>query len=67
MTRARELRAGRGFARFGQPVLVNGAAGVMVRTPGGPLAVAGLTIVKGRIAAIDIVGDPAKLAGIPMD
>jgi RNA polymerase sigma-70 factor (ECF subfamily) len=65
---AREIQThGRGFARFGQPVMVNGAVGAIVRTPAGPVAVAGLTIVQGRIAAIDIIADPAKLAGVRID
>jgi RNA polymerase sigma-70 factor (ECF subfamily) len=47
--------------------MVNGAVGAIVRTPAGPVAVAGLTIVQGRIAAIDIIADPAKLAGVRID
>jgi len=49
------------LARFARPVLVNGAAGLVVATPGRPLAVAGFTIAGGRIVEIDLLADPARL------
>ena len=55
------------FARLGRPAIVNGAAGVVVGAPGRILAVAGFTIVGGRIREIAIMGDPAKLAGITFE
>jgi ketosteroid isomerase-like protein len=49
------------LARFAQPALVNGAAGVVV-APGGQLvAVMGFTITGGRIVEIDVLADPARL------
>jgi RNA polymerase sigma-70 factor (ECF subfamily) len=46
-----------------EPVIVNGAAGLLVRLPGRSM-VAAFTIVEGRIVEIDIVADPDKLRGL---
>jgi RNA polymerase sigma-70 factor (ECF subfamily) len=54
----------RTFAPLGRPALVNGGPGVIVGSPGNPLAVVGLTVTDGLIREIDIVGDPAKLRGL---
>ncbi len=54
-------RQGPRFATLCHPAIVNGAAGIIVRTPSGPLAVAGITVVGGRIATIDLILDPDKL------
>jgi RNA polymerase sigma factor (sigma-70 family) len=61
---AEQLRIVGGFARlarFAQPALVNGAAGVVVAPGGRPVAVMGFTIRGGRITEIDILADPARL------
>jgi len=52
------------FARlspFVRPVLVNGAAGVLVAPRGRPYSVMGFTVTGGRIVAIDALSDPARL------
>jgi RNA polymerase sigma factor (sigma-70 family) len=49
------------FAHLGEPALVNGAAGLRIVRDGHLLSIVGFTITDGRIAAIDIVADPAKL------
>jgi RNA polymerase sigma factor (sigma-70 family) len=52
------------FARLApsaQPVLVNGAAGVVVVPQGRPFAVMGFTVRHGKIVEIDILADPARL------
>jgi RNA polymerase sigma factor (sigma-70 family) len=49
------------LARMARPVLVNGAAGVVMATGGRPFAVVGFTVRGGRIAEIDILADPARL------
>jgi RNA polymerase sigma factor (sigma-70 family) len=50
------------FARLAQPVLVNGAAGIVSWLPGGrPFSVMGFTVRRGKIVAIDILADPARL------
>lgn len=43
------------------PVLVNGAAGVVVFSGGHPFSIMGFTIVGPRIAEIDILADPERL------
>jgi RNA polymerase sigma-70 factor, ECF subfamily len=61
---AEQVLATGGFARFAQmarPVLVNGAAGVVLVARGRPVAVVGFTIRGGKIVAIDILADPARL------
>ncbi len=55
------LAGGARFAGLARPVLVNGSAGVLVAARGRPLAVAGFTVVGGRIARVDVVADPARL------
>ena len=62
---ARQLQVtGPRFAALARPVLVNGAAGVVVEAPGETPVIVGFTVSRGRIAAIDIVGDPGKLGGL---
>ncbi len=59
-----QVLAAGGFGRFGQSarqVLVNGAAGVVLVARGRPVAVVGFTVRGGRIVAIDILADPARL------
>lgn len=55
------------FAGGWEPALVNGAPGVVVRGRAGVIAVAGLTIVRGRIIEIDLILDPEKLAMVDID
>jgi len=52
------------FASLCRPALVNGAAGIVARSPRGPVAVVGITVIGGRIAEIDLVLDPAKFATV---
>lgn len=52
------------FATLCEPALVNGAAGVIAKGRAGVLAVVGITVVNERIAEIDLVLDPVKLAGL---
>jgi RNA polymerase sigma-70 factor (ECF subfamily) len=49
-----------------RPALVNGAAGVVVAVPARPLYVMGFTVVDGRIAAIDVLADPDRLADLDL-
>ncbi|HEV8582148.1 MAG TPA: RNA polymerase sigma factor SigJ [Thermoanaerobaculia bacterium] len=68
----REIRGARAvaeqaltFARLAQSargVLVNGAPGIVSWLPDGrPLSVMGFTVARGKIVAIDILADPARL------
>ena len=59
---AREiLSTGVPFAPLAKPATVNGAPGAIVRAAGRPGYVIGFTVARGRIAAIDLIGDPAKV------
>ncbi|ATO17612.1 RNA polymerase subunit sigma-70 [Micromonospora sp. WMMA2032] len=49
---------------YARPVLVNGAAGVLVSTGGRTLSVMAFTIVAGRVAAVDVIADPRRLAAL---
>jgi RNA polymerase sigma-70 factor, ECF subfamily len=53
------------------PVLVNGAAGVIVTMRGRPVTVVGFTVAGGRIAEIDAIADPERVrtltAAVPGD
>jgi RNA polymerase sigma-70 factor (ECF subfamily) len=49
------------FAKLCRPALVNGAAGIVVRTRRGVIGVAGMTVIDGLITEIDLVLDPEKL------
>jgi RNA polymerase sigma factor (sigma-70 family) len=60
----RVLARGSRLAPFGRPAIVNGAAGVVVARGERAVAAVGFTVVDGRIAAIDVVADPAKLGTI---
>jgi RNA polymerase sigma factor (sigma-70 family) len=61
----RVLARGSRFAPFGRFALVNGAPGVLVAQPGKrPMAVVSFTVSEGRIAAIDVVADPARLRAL---
>jgi RNA polymerase sigma factor (sigma-70 family) len=68
---SREVRGARAVAeqalafsqlgQFAQPVLVNGAAGVVVAPGGRPFSVVGFTVTRGMIVEIDVLADPARL------
>jgi RNA polymerase sigma-70 factor, ECF subfamily len=69
---SRELRGARAVAeqalafsrlvQFAQPVLVNGAAGIVSWLPGGqPFSVMGFAVRRGKIVEINILADPARL------
>lgn len=60
-----EAKRWSGTARYGRPAIVNGVAGAVVERPtGGLFAVLAVTVADGRIAALDFVLDPAKLARV---
>src|SRR3954471_22570852 len=52
------------MAPLAEPVLVNGAPGFVVSEGGRVVSVAGFTIVHGRITAIDLLADPARLRAL---
>ena len=46
---------------------MNGGVGIIARVPSGVIAVAGLTVVHGRVSAVDLILDPDKLAVLTID
>jgi RNA polymerase sigma factor (sigma-70 family) len=50
-----------GRARVAQPALVNGAVGAVWASGGRPRVVFSFTITRGKIVAIDLLADPARL------
>jgi len=52
------------LAASARPALVNGAAGVVVAPRGRVFAVAGFIVSGGRIVAIDVLADPARLRAL---
>ena len=53
------------LAPYSRPAIVNGVAGAVVERRGGGLfAVVAVTVVQGRITALDFVLDPTKLARV---
>ncbi len=66
---AEVLQAARRFivlAAGARPVLVNGAAGVVVTARGRTQAVVGFTVADERIVAIDVLADPKRLRDIEL-
>jgi RNA polymerase sigma factor (sigma-70 family) len=61
---AKQARMGALPAAHLRPVLVNGAAGVVVTVRGRPFAVMGFTVVAGKIVAIDAIADPDRVRRI---
>src|SRR5262249_35278260 len=50
------------LAQVVQPALVNGAAGLVSRLPGGrPVAVMGFTVMRGQVGGIGMLTNPARL------
>jgi RNA polymerase sigma factor (sigma-70 family) len=59
------ITAARG-ARFAHAALVNGAVGVVVAPRGRLFRVLSFTFAGDKIAQIDVIGDPARLAGLEL-
>jgi RNA polymerase sigma-70 factor (ECF subfamily) len=49
-----------------EPVIVNGAPGLVVRYPARSF-LAAFTVANGRIVEIDLIADPDKLRGLSLD
>ena len=55
------LARGRPFAGYARPAIINGRAGALVAPNGIAMAIVAFTSAHGRIHAIDVITDPAKL------
>jgi RNA polymerase sigma-70 factor (ECF subfamily) len=54
------------LGRFARPVLVNGGPGLLIARDGEPLALMAVTVHDGKIAEMDILADPARLAALDL-
>jgi RNA polymerase sigma factor (sigma-70 family) len=63
---ARRASAAAQLGLVGWPALVNGGPGWISLRDGKPFAVAALTVRNGRIAAMDIIADPERLARLDL-
>jgi RNA polymerase sigma factor (sigma-70 family) len=54
------------LARFARPVLVNGGPGFLVARDGEPIAVMAVTVRDGKIAEMDVLADPDRLARLDL-
>jgi RNA polymerase sigma-70 factor (ECF subfamily) len=57
---------GRYAAATPRVVLVNGAPGLINERDGQPVSVAHLTIVDGRVVALDILADPERIGRLDL-
>lgn len=57
----------RSLIPFVRPVLINGAAGVVVVSGNGPLSLMAFTVTSARIVAIDVIVDPERLRALGLD
>ncbi|MGZ4469063.1 MAG: RNA polymerase sigma factor SigJ [Nocardioidaceae bacterium] len=55
------------YIALARPVLVNGSAGALFGTRDQPISVLAFTVVDGRIAAMDLIVDPAKLRHLSLE
>jgi RNA polymerase sigma factor (sigma-70 family) len=53
------------FAPDARPAMVNGAVGWITVSDGRPVSVTAVTVREGRIAGLDIIADPDRLAALP--
>ena len=54
------------LGRFARPVLVNGGPGFLVARDGEPIAVMAVTVRNGKIAEMDVLADPDRLARLDL-
>ena len=59
---AHQARIGANAAAVIHPVLVNGAAGVVITLDGQPFALMGFTVADGKIVEVDVIADPERIS-----
>jgi RNA polymerase sigma factor (sigma-70 family) len=64
---ARSAQAGALPTAVLRPVLVNGAAGVVVLVNGRPFSVMAFTVSSGKVVEIDVIADPDRLSQLKID
>ena len=63
---AQQAWISKSLSPYVRPALVNGTPGVVVVVHGRPFVVMAFTVAGGRIATIDVLGDPDRLAGLDL-
>lgn len=63
---AKLARGYAGSEREARPATVNGAAGAVILVAGRPSAIMGFVVRAGRIAAIDVLADPERIARLDL-
>ena len=63
---AQAVKAAR-LAPFVRPALINGTAGVVATARGRAFAVMAFTVTQGKIAAIEVLSDPERLADLDLE
>ncbi|CNN29821.1 RNA polymerase ECF-subfamily protein sigma factor [Mycobacterium tuberculosis] len=63
---ARQARNYAGPEREVRAATVNGAAGAVILVAGQPTAIMGFLVRAGRVAAIDVLADPRRIARIDL-
>ena len=61
---ARQARLGANPAAVLLPVLVNGAAGVVITLDGQPHGIMAFTVVNDQVVELDIIGDPDRIRSV---
>jgi len=63
---ARQALRGAPLGAVAHPALVNGGAGWLVTSDGAPIAVAAFTVADGRVAELNVLADPERLAHLDL-
>jgi RNA polymerase sigma-70 factor, ECF subfamily len=63
---ARRAHAGARFAQVSLPALINGAVGVVIAAEGMPVSLLVFTITNGKIAEVDVIDDPGRIAEVDL-
>jgi ketosteroid isomerase-like protein len=63
---AKQARLYGGTDREARAAVVNGAAGAVILAGGRPIAVMGFIVADGKITAIDVLADPARIARLDL-
>ena len=63
---ANRARGGARYAQVSLPALINGAVGVVIVAEGMPVSLLAFTITNGKIAEVDVIDDPGRIAEVDL-
>jgi len=63
---ANRARGGARYAQVSLPALINGAVGVVIAAEGMPVSLLAFTITNGKIAEVDVIDDPGRIAEVDL-